>query len=216
MNIKKVEGLMPFGLDKIDGSKFYYQINETHDFDDVINLKKYGLETPGTEILFFDSETFEVYKPFLQIEGIYYKRPIYDDGNIYFIKADINENTISIIKYDLKNTEEIFKMPMDGLNLGYIDLIKSPITFLDYQDQVEIYYPERLTIKKDPSENIIFRNGDEFYLYKWYEEGLEAGGVMGDDYRYYETNIIKDKNSNIISEEEGGILELDDGTIIIY
>ena len=89
MEIKKIKGALPYGFSNIEGTdKWIYQVDTTVDFYDNNMLAQIGQDLPGSEILFISYPEGQIYKPFEREAGIYYDKPAYFNGRLFFIKVD--------------------------------------------------------------------------------------------------------------------------------
>ena len=214
MEIKKIKGALPYGFSNIEGTdRWIYQVDTTVDFYDNNMLAQIGTDLPGSEILFISFPEGKIYKPFEREKGIYYDKPAYFNGRLFFIKVDFNKREVFLLKYfEEENTcQELFTAAIDDIDLYNLNLAKSPIMLYSQGQSVEIYYPQRLSLKKEANESFIMRKDDDFYFYSWVEEGLERSGSLGEDYKYYEEIIIKDKNSKVLKKEKGNIFQMPNG-----
>lgn len=216
MNFKKIDGIFDVGFSEMTTTdKWLYQISDFTDFYDLNMMASIGEDLKGSELVFISYPEGRTYKPFKIEKGIYYQEPTYYEEALYFIKADFNQKSLAIIKYlpEEDKKEEIFLVDIEKINLYNLKLDRFPLMLVSQDENLEIYYPERLTIKKKANESFLFRDRDNFYFEAWFESGLERNGSLGSDYGYHEEIVIKDKNSSVLLQKRGCIFEMKNGEI---
>lgn len=219
MEIKKINGLYGFALEKFSTNPtWYFQNTEISDFYD-LNMMKITGDLKGSEIVFISYPEEKVIKPFEKEMGVYYNKPLYLEGKIYFIRVDFNDDKVEVLGLDPKSekVEEIFSSSLKDVDLYNLGLSKYPLMLLSQDDsELKVYYPESIIIKKDPTESFLYKLYDKYYFSSWGESGVLQNGILGSDYEYFEDLVIKDKDGNILSKERGSIEEVEDGIFWIY
>lgn len=221
MEIKMIDGLYNNGLEKIEEhTGWYYSFDDYIELYEVEDFIKNGDFIKGNEISFFFYPECRVYTPFKKEYGVYYKSMCvkYYRESLYFIRADFNIWELQIYKYTpLEDSlEKIETFNMRELKLYNIRLELSPLMLVSEDDSnAQIYYPERISLKLEGNESFIFRVGEKFYFNKWVEEGIDEDDKITSDYKYYETYIVKDRNSNVIEKGLGYIERMPDGNWVI-
>ncbi|MDO5028891.1 MAG: hypothetical protein Q4E36_06455 [Bacillota bacterium] len=214
MEVKVIKGLLPFGFFPVEGSNsWFYQVDTTVDFYDNNMLAQVGEDLPGSEIRFISYPQGKVYKPFEKKPGVYYDKPGYFNGRLFFIKVDFNEKTVALLKYfpEEKQSQEVFLSKIDNINLYNLQLGLTPLCLYSQGETVELYYPRRLSLAKAYNEDFVFCLEDQFYFLAWVEEGLDQAGIIEKDYKYYEEVVIKDKDSKEISRRKGSAKVMNNG-----
>lgn len=215
MDFKKIEGSLHFGINEIAScDKWLYQCSDFGDFYDLNMMAQIGEKLKGSEILFISYPEGNVYKPFEIEEGIYYSKPACINEEIYFLKCDFNTRLVSILKFLENNPpQEIFSISIDEIDLYNLGLNGSPLMLTSSGQSFEVSYPEKISIKQEANESFNLRVDHVFYFTAWFEEGTAPNGIIGENYKYYEKTIGKDKDSNIVFEENGNLEKMPNGEI---
>lgn len=214
MKIREIKGLLPFAYSPIEGTDAWlYQVDTTVDFYDNNMLAQIGENLAGSEIRFISYPQGQVYKPFEKIPGVYYDKPAYYEGRLYFIKVDFNEKTVALLKYfpEDNKSQELFVDQIENINLYNLQLGLAPLSLYSHGESVDFYYPQRLSLTKAYNEDFLFRLEDKFYFLAWVEEGLDRCGSLGCNYAYYEEIVVKDIDSKELSRKKGSAKLMNNG-----
>lgn len=203
-------------IEEIPGqARFAYGISDMDDFFEIEDIIKYGGFYKGSIIRFYDYQTGEVYLPFEQKENIAYGRPIYIGDIFYILQVDFNEGLANIYKYyPGESLEKIFDYKIKDLSTYNLSLIGLDLHLISQDsDKLEIYFPYRKTLKLAENESALLIDDGKVYINAWIDEGWDdKSDGAGQDYRYYDKVIIKDMDSNIISERIGNLHQSPDGS----
>ncbi|WP_106460457.1 hypothetical protein [Anaerococcus sp. Marseille-P3915] len=203
-------------IEEIPGqARFAYCLSDMDDLFEIEDIIKYDGFYKGSIIRFYDYQTGEVYLPFDLKENIAYGRPIYIGDIFYILQVDFNEGLANIYKYYLEGIlEKIFDYKIKDLSTYNLSLIGSNLHLISQDsDHLEIYYPYRKTVKLAGNESVLLIDDGKVYINAWIEEGWDdVKDMAGEDYRYYDKLIIKDLDSNIISERVGNLHQRSDGS----
>ena len=118
----------------------------------------------------------------------------------------------SIIQENTQKKKASYKIKdLSTYNLG---LIGNELHLISQDDEsLEIYYPYRETVKLEANESVLLIDDGKVYINAWIEEGWDDDkNIASEDYSYYDKLIIKDMDSNIISERVGNLHQRPDGT----
>ncbi|MCW6679070.1 hypothetical protein NH286_07875 [Anaerococcus sp. NML200574] len=203
-------------VEEIPGqARFAYGISDMDDFFEIEDIIKYDGFYKGSIIRFYDYQTGEVYLPFEQKENIAYGRPIYIGDIFYILQVDFNEGLANIYKYyPGESLEKIFDYKIKDLSTYNLSLIGLDLHLISQDsDKLEIYFPYRKTLKLAENESALLIDDGKVYINAWIDEGWDdKRDGAGQDYRYYDKVIIKDMDSNIISERIGNLHQSPDGS----
>ena len=203
-------------LEEIPGqARFAYGISDMDDFFEIEDIIKYDGFYKGSIIRFYDYQTGKVYLPFDLKENIAYGRPIYIGDIFYILQVDFNEGLANIYKYyPGESLEKIIDYKLKDLSTYNLSLIGLDLHLISqYSNKLEIYYPYRKTVKLAENESALLIDDGKLYINAWIEEGWDdKRDRAGQDYHYYDKVIIKDMDSNILSERIGNLHQRQDGS----
>lgn len=201
-------------IEKITGQdRLAFARSDTSDFYDLIEQSKSG-GYQGSTIMFFDFESGEVYKPFLQKRNVVYSSPVYAAGVYYFLQGDYDEKKITLYSYVLKDAvEKVTELSTQEVNLYNLRLIGDSVHIVSQDDNFECYYPEKLSFPIEGNESAVFMDDGRIYFEAWIEEGWDdERWCATDQYKYYNKVIVKDYNGNTLSQDVGSLYQAADGT----
>lgn len=162
-------------------------------------------------ISFLDTVTGEIHKPFGLVKNVIYGRPIISEGFIYFLRGDFNANTASLMRCEFgKEPEKVYIMSLDGVDLYNLGLCGYPVHIVSQSETLSSYYPERFAFPLEPNESLEFIEDGRIYLSAWIEEGVE-NGAAGDNYRFFNKYVVKDRNGRTLEEALGCLNLYGDG-----
>ena len=198
-----------------DQTRFAYGISDLDDFFEIEDIIKYDGFYKGSLIRFYDYQAGKVYLPFDLKENIAYGRPIYIGDIFYILQVDFNEGLANIYKYyPGESLEKIIDYKLKDLSTYNLSLIGLDLHLISQDsDKLEIYYPYRKTLKLAENESALLIDDGKVYINAWIEEGWdESKDKAGEEYSYYDKLIIKDMDSNILSERLGNLHQSPDGS----
>ncbi len=190
-----------------------YSISDNTDFFDIPEIIKFNGFYKGSIIKFHDYETKDIYAPFELKKNISYGRPTYLDGIYYFLKADFNEELVTIYKYfpDLA-LEKVADFKIWELNLYNLEIIGTKLYLVSSDENLEIYYPVRKTIEMRDNESVMFIEDNKIYSSLWIEENWDdENNIAGSNYRYYDKFCIRNMDGEIIHEQVGNLYQHTNG-----
>lgn len=192
-----------------DKHKDFYNIKESRELNESIN---------GNQLVIYSYPEGKSYVPYEIKYGIYYGDIIFIEGSLFILKADFNENKVTIIKYvpDENILEEIYSFDINNLNLYNLKLGKYPLMLFSVDTKFVLYYPEKLEINITRRDSFIVRDGDLFYFTRWSEEGIDENGSAIENHRYYENVVKFNKDGEFLSCEEGYLCEMPNGEFWIF
>lgn len=226
MKFKKLKNGCCSDYSNIPGTDkwIYSVIGDKHkDFYDVKESKELNEPINGNKLVIYSYPEGKSYVPYEIKYGIYYGDIIFIKGSLFILKADFNENKVTIIKYipDENILEEIYNFNIDDLNLYNLKLGKYPLMLFNsdrngVEEKFVLYYPEKLEINITERDSFIVRDGDVFYFTRWSEEGIDENGSVTENYRYYENVVKFNKDGEFLSCEEGYLCEMPNGEFWIF
>ena len=207
-------------FDEIDGSfvdeiygqkRLGFALDGLTDFYDIPDLIEANGYYGGSIIKFYDFKTGQVYKPFGKKKNVSYDKPVFLDGYYYLIQGDFENGLINLYRFDLSfNPEKITDLKTSDVNLYNLSIYGKGIFIASSDEDFEIYYPFRKTIKIKGNEGVIFIEDDKVYISAWIEEGWDdEKNLAGPDYKLYEKLIIKDLEGKTLSERVGNLFSRD-------
>lgn len=195
--------------------RFGFGLSDMDDFFEIEDIIKLDGFYKGSIIRFYDYQTGKVYQPFDEQKNIAYGRPIYIGDTFYILQVDFNEDLANVYKYyPGENLEKITCYKLKDLSTYNLSLIGLDLHLISQDsDKLDIYYPYRKTVKLAGNESVLLIDDGKVYINAWIEEGWDdVKDMAGEDYRYYDMLIIKDLDSNIISEILGNLHQRYDGS----
>lgn len=203
-------------VEEIPGQdRFAYGISDMGDLFEIEDIIKHVGSYKGSVIRFYDYQRGKVFLPFDQKENIGYRRPIFIDGSFYILQVDFDEGLANIYKYyPGECLDKIASHKIKDLSTYNLGLIGNELHLISQDDEsLEIYYPYRKSVKLEANESVLLIDDGKVYINAWIEEGWDdEKNREGEDYSYYDKLIIKDLDSNIISERVGNLHQKSDGT----
>lgn len=203
-------------VDDIPGqARFGYALSDMGDFFEVEDIIKHDGFYEGSVIRFYDYQTGKVYLPFEHKKNISYGKTIYIENIFYILQVDFDEDLANIYKYyPGESLDKIAIHKIKDLSTYNLELIGNDLHLISQDDEsLEIYYPYRETVKLGANESVLLVNDGKVYINAWIEEGWDdEEDIASEDYSYYDKLIIKDMDSNIISERVGNLHQRPDGT----
>lgn len=203
-------------VEEIPGQgRFGYSLSDLEDFFEIEETIKVGGSYRGSVIRFYDYQRGKVFLPFDQKTNTTYGKPIYSDGSFYILQVDFDEGLANIYKYyPGESLDKIAIHKIKDLSTYNLELIGNDLHLISQDDEsLEIYYPYRETVKLGANESVLLVNDGKVYINAWIEEGWDdEEDIASEDYSYYDKLIIKDMDSNIISERVGNLHQRPDGT----
>lgn len=211
MKIHKFNQITGNSITTILGQRKYgYAQSDFEDFYEMPDFMK-GNGYQGLVLYIYDYETGKVYIPFEKERNVIYGNPIFNEGYLYFLRGDFNQNIIELYKYlPPSGPEKIWESSVENLKLYNLMLMGGGVNVISQDGAVFCYYPEPYVCKEEPNESLIWIEGDKLYFSAWVEEGVE-GELITEQYKYYEKLIIKNRQGEVLSEELGVLAQTEDG-----
>ncbi|CVI69069.1 hypothetical protein BN3660_01435 [Eubacteriaceae bacterium CHKCI004] len=208
----KIEGRY---IEKIYGQdRFGYSQSDNEDLYDLIVWAEQG-GYRGSELLFYDFHTGNVYKPFDKKRNTVYGAPVYVEKFLYFLQGDYDSKKVTLYRYmPEKILEKVVQLNMEDVNLYNLIIIGNPLYIIsqEAEDGFRCYYPDKISFPLKEQQSVILIEDGKVYIEEWVEEGWDvAAGRATDQYKYYNRIIIKDFAGNTISEELGCLNQSADG-----
>lgn len=200
LNLEPVLGQLRYGCGMTDFEDFY-------EIAEYVDEKGYQ----GNQIVFGDYETGEMYIPFEKERNIAYGGVEWVEGDFYFLKADFNQKTVSMIRYQPeRGCQEYVTIGMNEVQLYNLRIVGTPAHLISQDEEMRCYYPEQFSIALSDRESVVQIEDNRIYSCCWEEEGV-AEGEITEDYKYYEKMIVRNRFGDVVSEELGALTRLPDG-----
>ena len=201
-------------IEKIHGQKrFAFGISDSADFYDLAEYCENG-EYKGQNIRFYDLTNGDVYIPFNLKRNVVYDKPVYFDGNYYFMRGDFDEQAVTLYRYiPGKEPEIIEEFGFEEADLYNFRIMGEGIHVVSQNDIFRCYYPEKFSLELGEHESVIYIDDEKVYCQEWIEEGWDTeNDCATENYKCYDNLVIRDFEGNIISKEIGSLYQDDDGT----
>ena len=171
----------------------------------------------GMTISFYDLETGDIYTPYALKRNTVYTNPLYINGKYWFIRADYDDKTVTLISYTpKKGPEEVTVLDLEKVNLYNLQVMGIEPHIVSQSERFVSYYPEKFSFPLQGNETVNFVAGGMVYIEAWVEEGWdEEHQCAGENYRFYNKLLIKDFHGNTVSEDVGSIFFAPDGNYYI-
>lgn len=201
IKIKKVNISKNMDFDSIQGTKEWYLArNQSYDTYGALEYIKNGEDYYGDEIFLIHYPDGKTYKPFEKEKNTCITNPIINNEIFYFLKMDLIKK-ISYI-YEYNPIKEDLNL-MNEINIGKenecynLSLKGMPLTvFQDGEECFQILWPENKKINIESNEIFLFREHDNLYFERWY-----------DDISQKEDTIIRDiKTGEVINNIKGKLI----------
>ncbi len=204
MNIIKIKGVSESYIEAVNYTTEWYVSREGEDewcdLHDAQEMVKSGGVFTGVNFHLIHYPEGTVHTPFELKENIYVNKPIWDEGKLHFLRVDFSKQEMQIYSYspDKRELEMIKILPLGIVKDCYnLMLEASPLMLCRHGNDgvCEIVWPENKKIIIGDTEQLSFRDGNDLYFSKWYE-----------DPEYREEVIIRDLDSGGIKEQYPGYL----------
>ncbi len=148
----------------------------------------------------------------LSAVGMYYGKPVFLEGQIWFPGVDFAGGVIRIFAFDCgsRETRVEAELPLNCVKNCYnLQLHTAPLCLTRQGDEglFEVVWPERSRFRMDPHESFFLRDGDRLFFNKWHETG------EGAEYRYWEDTVVRDLAGNVLETLTGDVRVMPDGTM---
>lgn len=209
----KVEGR---AVETIYGQERYgYSHSDFEDLYDLIEWAKMG-GYQGSELLIYDFQTGEVYKPFDKKRNTVCSDPVSADRSIYFLQGSYDEKKVRLYKYLPGGMpEKAAELSMDEVSLYNLTVIGNPVYVISQNEDDELfrcYYPDQFSFPLRAHETVMLIDDGKIYSEQWIEEGWDdERNCATDEYRYYDKILVRDFAGNILSEEVGSLNKTESG-----
>ena len=201
IKIKKINITENMDFDSIQGTKDWYLArNQTYDVYGALEYIKNGKDYYGDDIFLHHYPDGKTYKPFKKEKNICITNPIINNEIFYFLKTDLIKKVSYIYEYNpIKEDLNL----MNEINIGKknecynLNLKGMPLTvFQEDEDCFQILWPENKKIHIEINEIFLFRDYDNLYFERWY-----------DDMSQNEDTIIRDiKTGEVIKNIKGKLI----------
>lgn len=190
-----------------------FAMTGSSDLDDLVEWAKRG-GYQGSNILFFDFENGNVYKPFKKRRDVLYTDPAFSNGYYYILQGDYNDKKLRLYRYIPEQLlEQVTELDLEGLELYNLGIIGNGVHIISQYNEFVSYYPESFSFPLQPNETVTLIDDGKVYIEAWIEEGWdEENDCATDKYEYYNKIIIKDFFGNTLFEETGALYQGQDGT----
>ena len=223
MVIRDISGIENGFFERVDGtSEWYYSHVSSKSFCDLYEAEEIvsdGYTFVGMSCALIHYPDGKVFKPFEMRENIYVEKPVFLDGNIYFLEVDFDKKIMSLIYID---SEELISGDFDeDKSIEDIKHVEAEISLSEVEDcynlmlkiapvmitrggndgYFEIIYPENKIYNIEDREGFDFRNGEDMYFASWDENPEYEDFIVVRD---YESGEVK-------SVERGSIFRMPNG-----
>lgn len=210
MDIIKIDGVEGCYPEQIEGTSEWYfckEGNETFcDLYEAEEIFRSGETFSGMNCHLIHFPDGKLHSPFSLRENVYIERPVWDNGNLFFLSVDFSQQEIQISCYfpNEQRLETIKELKLNVIKDCYNLMLKtSPLMLCrDANDGIyEIIWPENKKIEIGPTEGLLFREGEDLYFSEWH-----------DTPNYHENVIIRNINTGKIKDKfEGYLCKLPNG-----
>ena len=194
-------------------NEWYYGIEYEHgDLYEAEDIYKEGNKIKGRTLRLVHYPDGEVFDPVPKTEGCYSEKPIFLEDSIYILNVNFKKSLIQIIRFECREhkTSIYAELPLSETKDCYNLLLHTAplsLTRQGFDNEFQIIWPEKVSIKMDDHDSFFLRDGDKLYFNRWYEEG------DGVDYRYWEETIVKDLNGNVLETFPGDVMVMPNGEL---
>lgn len=208
IKIKKINITENMDFDSIQGTKdWYIARNQTYDAYGALEYIKNGKDYYGDEIFLIHYPDGKIYNPFEKEKNACITNPIINNEIFYFLKTDLIKKVSYIYEYNpIKEDLNL----MNEINIGKdnecynLSLKGMPLTVLqDGEECLQILWPENKKIYTESNEIFLFRDHDNLYFERWY-----------DNMSQNEDTIIRDiKTGEVIKNIKGKLIIMSNNDI---
>lgn len=203
-------------LDEIPGNpRYLFTTNPAFvDYLDALAALADGASFPGNSLEIFDQtrKSWILYKE--NTENIFYLEPICIEEKIYFASLDFSKQALEIKIFNPDSLEEASFFQKDFFP-GHVEdfaLIGPDLCLYsrNQEGQVHIHYPFEGDFFLEEDASLSYFDGQYFYGHRWHEE--EDGN---NNYDFYESLQIRDKDGQVQFEKQGCLYQLLDGDFVL-
>ena len=203
-------------LDEIPGNpRYLFTTNPAFvDYLDALAAFADGASFPGNSLEIFDQtrKSWIFYKE--NVENIFYLDPICIEEKIYFASLDFSKQALEIKIFNPDSLEEASFFQKDFFP-GHVEdfaLIGPDLCLYsrNQEGQVHIHYPFEGDFFLEEDASLSYFDGQYFYGHRWHEE--EDGN---NNYDFYESLQIRDKEGQVQFEKQGCLYQLLDGDFVL-
>lgn len=182
-NIKKIDTLDVNFLEPLsEGSDWYcgtdYSCGDLYEAEEMYYG---GVNIKPNKLIFVHRPDGTVYEPIKLTQAQYFSRPIEIDEVIYIMLVDFLNRKIFVLdmgkelgnwNHPTTEVSVIADIPLREVDDCYGLLMhKSPLMITRQCDNTfEVVWPEKAKFAVDPAEAFVYRDGDELFFSKWYED----------------------------------------------
>lgn len=173
--IKRIDIPSNMDIDNIEGTaEWYIARNSTYDVYGALECINNSEEYSGDEVYLIHYPDGKTYMPFEKNKNICITNPIWNNGVFYIMKIDLINRICFIYEYipkknclNLKNRinigdkDECYNLNLKGMPLSVIE---------EDGENFKIIWPENKNIVIGSNESFLFRNKDELYFERWFDD----------------------------------------------
>ena len=189
--------------------EWYYAMDQpAGDLYEAEELAQAGRFIEGSRLYLIRYPEGEVICPLEKKAGTAFGTPVFYDGRISILTVDFIEGMIRIHHFDCRTREldEAAALPLSSVKDCYnLMLHEHPLTLTRQPNDgtFELIWPEKKTIKLEPTESFFYREDDRLFFNTWYEDP---------DYRE-ETIIRSAKTGEILERMPGDVHIMPNGDL---
>ena len=207
--MRKITDLYHEYLPNVPGMANWYFDYDVHLFDNQSKSEPYA-----KKLVLFHAKTkeiFTVYEASEQQVISNFATPEFDGEKLYFLVLDQGVNQILLMSYTLFTQEvrEEARISAERATFARLHLYVSPVLLAkedSLNEQLEIYYPKRLTLPLLEDESFECQEGDYYYFSKWLaDETLPRRNAY----------LVKNAKGQVVEEGIGRIMRFENGEFMI-
>ena len=157
-------------------TEWYYCLDLPYgDLYEAEEIFRMGRELKGTAFYLFKYPSGERFQPVQPVPGVCMGRPVMENGLIYMLSVDFPGNMINIDTFDCDThcVKEAARISLDEVEDCYNLMLHERSVTLSRQpndDTFHIIWPEKLSFPIGRTESFYFRDGNELYFSRWFED----------------------------------------------
>lgn len=207
--MKKITGLYHEFLPNVPGMAYWYFDYDVNIFDNQSKAEPYA-----KKLVLFHAKTKEIFTVYEASEQQVISNvatPEFDGEKLYFLVLDQEVNQILLMSYTLFTQEvrEEAQISAESASFARLHLYVSPVLLAkedSLNEQLEIYYPKRLTLPLLEDESFKCQEGEHYYFSKWLaDESLPRRNAY----------LVKNAKGQVVEEGIGRIMRFEDGEFMI-
>lgn len=157
-------------------SEWYYcQDIPYGDLYEAEELFRMGKKLEGNDLCLIRYPSGEQFRPLPKTEGVFIGKPVMEDGLIYILSVDFPANRIIISTFSCGDYSvgEAANMSLDVVEDCYNLMLRERTVTLSRQPNdrtFQIVWPENITFPVGTTESFYYRDGDELFFSRWFED----------------------------------------------